>query len=190
MNMGKFAEAKLEAEQGYNMAQELGYPEMLRNSSEVLSRIYRHTGDYKKALEMHILFKQMSDSLNSENHRKASIQKAFQFEYDKKLAADSVRSLQERKVHELELYREKSQRNYLYAGLGLLITLAGFIFQRFRVTRKQNKIIEEQKKAVDSAYALLHEKNKEVLDSIHYAKRIQDSFLPTNKFLESKLGKK
>ena len=43
------------------------------------------------------------------------------------------------------------------------------------------KIIEEQKLLVD-------EKNKDILDSIHYAQRIQNSLLPTEKYIKRHLN--
>ena len=72
-------------------------------------------------------------------------------------------------------------------GLGLLLVLvfAGFVFRSLRVTRKQKALIErqkavveEQKIVVEHQKALVEEKNKEVLDSITYAKRLQDAILP------------
>jgi serine phosphatase RsbU (regulator of sigma subunit) len=56
-------------------------------------------------------------------------------------------------------------------GLLLVLAFSGLLFSRFRVTQRQKKIIEEQK-------AVVEEKNKEVLDSITYAKRLQDAILP------------
>jgi uncharacterized membrane protein (DUF106 family) len=61
------------------------------------------------------------------------------------------------------------------------------VFNRFRVTNKQKKIIEVQKTQVDAAFEKLHEKNKEVLDSIHYAKRIQSALMPNEKYIDRKL---
>jgi serine phosphatase RsbU (regulator of sigma subunit) len=48
------------------------------------------------------------------------------------------------------------------------------------LTQKQNKIIEEQKHVVE-------EKNKEITDSINYAKRIQEAILPSRKSLNDNL---
>lgn len=45
------------------------------------------------------------------------------------------------------------------------------MFNRFRLTRSQRDLIEIQRKEVS-------EKNKEILDSIKYAKRIQSAILP------------
>ncbi len=41
---------------------------------------------------------------------------------------------------------------------------------------EKNLLIEEQKKMVE-------EKQKDILDSIHYAKRIQESLLPSVKYI-------
>ncbi|MBC7865363.1 MAG: hypothetical protein IAF38_20475, partial [Bacteroidia bacterium] len=52
---------------------------------------------------------------------------------------------------------------------------------------KQKKIIEEQKIKVDEAFEKLHEKNKEVMDSIYYARRIQRALITSEKYIERKL---
>jgi hypothetical protein len=69
-----------------------------------------------------------------------------------------------------------------------VIAFSGFVFNRFRVTQKQKSIIEKQKTLVDEAFAQLEEKNREVMDSIHYAKRIQTALLPNEKYIERKLN--
>jgi len=48
----------------------------------------------------------------------------------------------------------------------------GFSYSRYKITQRQKKIIEIQKEEVD-------EKNKEILDSITYAKRLQEAILPS-----------
>jgi len=40
---------------------------------------------------------------------------------------------------------------------------------------------------IDMISALGEEKNKDIVDSIHYAKRIQQSLMPTEKYLERNL---
>jgi hypothetical protein len=61
-----------------------------------------------------------------------------------------------------------------------VLLFAGFIFRSLRITRKQKQIIEQQKHLVE-------EKQKEILDSIHYARRIQTALLPTDKYIEKSL---
>ncbi len=70
---------------------------------------------------------------------------------------------------------KKQQRIILYSSVGILILtiiFLYFIFKRYRESLKQQRIIAEQKKLVEV-------KNKEITDSINYAKRIQEAMLTT-----------
>ena len=49
---------------------------------------------------------------------------------------------------------------------------------------EKNRIILSQSHEVKKQKDLLEEKQKEVLDSIHYAKRIQQALLPSQRYLE------
>ena len=71
----------------------------------------------------------------------------------------------------------------------LVGVFAVFMFNRFRITQKQKQVIEEQKVLVDKAYETLHEKNKEVMDSIRYAKRIQTALITSEKSIENSLNR-
>ena len=52
-----------------------------------------------------------------------------------------------------------------------MLALAFFIFIGYQQKQKSNIIITQQKELVE-------EKNKEILDSINYAKRLQEAILP------------
>lgn len=173
------------AKESMALSMELGYPNNISRSSQTLSKLYAQSGDYKNAYEMQVLFKQMADSINNENGRKASIKKEFQYVYEKKAAADSVKSMEERKVFAAQMEKEKTQRTALYLGIILIAIFSAFMYNRFRITRKQKSIIEfqkaevEQKKIqVEKQKEIIEEKNKDITDSINYAKRIQQAKLP------------
>jgi len=79
--------------------------------------------------------------------------------------------------------REKAQRIILFsviAGSLMVVLFAVLIYRRFRESKKQNRIIAEQKKLVEA-------KHKEITDSINYAERIQRSFLASKKSLDENL---
>ena len=115
------------------------------------------------------------------------IQKGFQYEYGKKAAADSVKTSQERKVFNAQLKQEKTQRFALYGGILLVGLFGAFMFNRFKVTKKQNDLIQIQKAELQIQKELVEEHQKETLDSIHYAKRIQTALLPSDKYIEKHL---
>ena len=66
------------------------------------------------------------------------------------------------------------------AGLGLVVIFLIFVFNRLRITKNQKAVIQEQKEIVQ-------EKNKEILDSINYAKRIQSAILPASDTINTHL---
>jgi ligand-binding sensor domain-containing protein len=81
----------------------------------------------------------------------------------------------------------------LYAcGLALLVFLI-IKLQTARLRRENEKLerlvnertaeVTRQKEELQIAYLQIEEKQKEILDSIHYARRIQRSLLPTDKYL-------
>ncbi|MBC7861496.1 MAG: hypothetical protein IAF38_00900 [Bacteroidia bacterium] len=136
----------------------------------------------------------MNDSLNNMEAKKSSTKKQFQYEYEKKSAADSVKNAEQQKVKDAQLAaqtaslkQEKFQRYSLVVGLLIVLGGLGFVINRFRVTNKQKKIIEEQKVKVDEAFEKLHEKNKEVMDSIYYARRIQRALITSEHYIEKNI---
>ncbi len=65
-----------------------------------------------------------------------------------------------------------------------------------KVTQLESKLIKEKEQEIErlrnvelkSAYDLIAEKNKEILDSIHYAKRIQNALLASHQLLKEHLN--
>ena len=108
---------------------------------------------------------------------------------------DSLRAQQEQlQIAEIEskakidkqnqdLAQEAQRRYYLYGGVILLLIFGIFMYNRFRVTRKQKSIIEAQKLEVDKQKETIEETHKEITDSIAYAKRIQSAILPPNSLI-------
>lgn len=54
--------------------------------------------------------------------------------------------------------------------------------------RSQKELVEKEKEKVEEAHDQLNVKNQEILDSINYAKRIQNAILPSNELLTTHLG--
>ncbi len=95
----------------------------------------------------------------------------------------------EKKIKQLEFdQKEERQEILLIAIIIVVILIIGFLiflFNRLKITRKQNEIIAFRKSQIDKAYIELEVKNKEILDSINYAKRIQSAILPSDETIAS-----
>jgi serine phosphatase RsbU (regulator of sigma subunit)/Tfp pilus assembly protein PilF len=191
----KYSTALAYADKSLRLSKEMGYPDCIRDVSRILVSIYKATGNYQKALESYETYVLMRDSVNNKKARESSIKSQLKYGYEKKAAADSVRVAAEKEVVDAQLRQEKTQRRALYGGLALVALFAVFMFNRFRVTRKQKKIIElkeqqtkEQNVIITQQKHIVEEKHKEITDSINYAERIQRSFLATKELLDENLG--
>ncbi|HXB38906.1 MAG TPA: tetratricopeptide repeat protein [Bacteroidia bacterium] len=189
LKQSEINEALPYANKGFKNAKELGFPDQIRDGANILKRIYRKENKDKAALEMYELEILMRDSISNEQNKKVSIKNQLKYEYEKKAAADSIRVAEEKKVTTAQLKQEQTQRYALYCVLCLVGLFAVFMVNRFRITNKQKKVIEAQKKVVEEQKNIVDEKQKEILDSINYAKRIQTALMPHEKYIARNMYK-
>lgn len=142
---------------------------------KILSDSYRATGPADKYIEYSTEWAKL---VELDYNEKIEMQRQLVAEY----AANNLRQITvqmenekelERLTHENQLQEEEKQRNMLYGGLGFLFILAGLIGRSYYRKRKDHKLISEQKKQVEK-------QQKSIVESITYAKRIQESILPAN----------
>ncbi|MGZ3884683.1 MAG: tetratricopeptide repeat protein [Bacteroidia bacterium] len=111
------------------------------------------------------------DSSNGRAQQANIARRELQFEFSKIHLADSIKTVQEIKLKDVKLSEKKKESYFLIIVLLLTFAALSLIYSRFKLTKKQKHIIEEQKLIVD-------EKNKEIIESINYAKRLQEAILP------------
>ncbi|HTL80597.1 MAG TPA: SpoIIE family protein phosphatase, partial [Bacteroidia bacterium] len=156
-------------------AKNLGANDNLKDIYQALSDAYNAKGNSHLALEYYKLYSDAKDSVfNAENNR-ALLDVQAEYENDKK---------------ESELQDQmKENRNktmllvFVSCGLLLVMLVAFLIYSRSRVKHKANVVLEQAFRDLELKSAEVVEKNKEITDSIEYAKRIQETFLvPENHF--------
>ncbi len=186
---GEIAKALELAAHCLKIDKELGYPASIKNSAELLYKINKQQKNDKEALEMHELFTRMNDSINNMDIRKASVKQQLKYEYEKREIA--LKAVQEKKdlMHADESKSQNIIIIFVLISILSVVVFAVFLFKRFKITQTQKKIIELQKHKVDEAYDQLHEKNKEVTDSIIYARRIQRALLTSEMYFEKSLNR-
>src|ERR1051325_6804931 len=143
---------------------------------EKLGEYYEQEGDYGRSLENFKKYVVYRDSLVNEENTKKTVQAEMQYEFDKKESQAKAEQDKKNTVARIIIYS-------ITSGLLLVMLLALFIFRSYRQKQKVNVIITQQKKEVEKQKLLVEVKQKEILDSIHYAKRIQKSLLPTARYL-------
>lgn len=158
------------------------------------------TGRVIKAYELLNFQKKYSDSLQIAGKTKLLLEMKSKFQVDeaqkelslvrkdKQIAELDLKASEAENKRKSEEAKRKDQQLYAILG-GLLLTLilAVVAIRGFLNKRKANTIITRQKDQVDEAFGQLAEKNKEIVDSINYAKRIQSAILPSQKAMNELL---
>lgn len=164
-----------------------------RMAFNLLARSYSGSGNFEKAFECMVSFDQIKDTIMSSENRRQVTELQSEFESEKKdLENQSLRAESKAKDAELEKSIAESKRQNVMVisfaiGLVLSTVFLYLIYRSLRENKKKNKIIEEQKKEVDRAYLKLDVRNKEVIDSIKYAKRIQQTLMSSEKYIDGNL---
>jgi len=156
----------------------------LRGAYSGLYETYKILGDKDKALENYEMFVNATDLISREKKQEEINKRIIEFEFNKRAVSDSIRNAEENKYKDAILKANKTQiekdkilQIALTVGLIFFIGFGILIFNRFRITAKQKQIIELKNKQTEEQKLIIEEKQKEILDSINYAKRIQDSLL-------------
>ncbi len=165
--------------------------DVIKIAADLLFDVYKKTGKYKEALAMHELHIAMKDSINNETTRKQTLKKQFEYEYDKKETQVKAEAKAEKEKIELKAAEDTKRQNIIIysvmAGLLLVSIFSVFIFRGLQKNKKANKIITQQNKTVEEKNRLIEEKQKEIIDSINYAQRIQRSLLASKDLLDQNL---
>jgi tetratricopeptide (TPR) repeat protein len=172
--------AKVELEKAYELARKYRIMETELTASYNLSLLYNDLGKFEDAYRFLVINQDLFQQTYNDETQKASIQQAMKYEYEKKEAVLQAERAKDKLLAEQEKKRQNTMLMFVLLILFLTITLAAFIFRSLQQNKKKNRIIEEQKELVE-------EKQKEILDSIHYAKRIQNALITSEKYIEKKL---
>lgn len=145
-----------------------------------LANAYYGLGNFKLAYENYLKHIQLSDSVKALQNVSElnNMQKAMELKQK-----ETELNLQKEK--ELAI-KEAEKQKQTYVTIGIIIILAltvifsFFLYKRFKLTNSQKEIIEKQKHLVE-------EKQKEIVDSITYAKRIQNTLLANKEMMDVNL---
>lgn len=169
---GNTAKAIAYNRQALELSQKIGVAADIREAGLSLYTDYKKLGKYKDALNMYELYIVMRDKVKSEESQQELLRQELSHQFEKQQALDE-------KEHEKQLAvageREQRQKVLLFSiGIGsfLVLLFAVVVIKRLQITQRQKRVIEGQKELVE-------EKQKEILDSITYAKRLQDAILPS-----------
>lgn len=151
--------------------------EALRSKAE-LEREQAELETESKAKELELL-----------NKDKALVDAENEAERAKNTVLENENILAEQRTALAEQENAKKNQQLIIAGvLGVLVLFfAVFIFRSYQQKRKANQLLGEQNLAITNQKeeileqkVIIEEKNKDIVDSINYARRLQEAILPTS----------
>ncbi|MDF3027600.1 MAG: protein serine/threonine phosphatase [Fluviicola sp.] len=151
-----------------------------------LSEILKKAGDHKKALEYFEKANSLKEKMDLEavTNQIATLNSLNELERKEQDLAISEQTNQ-------LIRAENNRKSNLILGLfligGLIVISLGISFKSNRQKKKANTLLNAQNEEIENQKSLIEEKQTEILDSIRYAKRIQESLLVQQKLLHESL---
>lgn len=141
-----------------------------------LARSYYELGDFKQSADYSFLMKNVNDTLYTEENSESVNKMEAIYQTEKKDAELKLNS-EKMKNQQLEIDRQNVLKIVFAIALVLSLLVIFFVFRGYQQKKKANEIISAQKH-------MLEEKNKEVTDSIFYARRIQRALLTSETYMK------
>lgn len=144
-------------------------------------RVYKEDKDLQKALFYHEKWKEISDTLHKMNTDKLLMEVEAQFRNkDKQQQIEHLNEQNSTKQTEI------NRKNWFL--IISIIFIAIILVSLGMVLRFQSKL-KQAKQNLELKNIRIQEQQKEIIDSIIYAKRIQQSLMPTEKYIERNVNK-
>jgi len=192
----------LQCGKALKIADEENYFREMRQCHACLSRANEELGTNDKALFHYKQYVAINDSIVKMESKDGVIKNNEQFKYERKRLQDSVAFANKEAIHDQQILEKEAEsaqkdlvtekyKSTLYAAIGgvlLLLIIVGFSIRSYSLKKRDNATILQQKEIVENSNLQLELKNKEILDSISYAKRIQSAILPSSNSVRQNLG--
>jgi len=141
-----------------------------------LSELYQQKNDYKKAFAFQNLYMSSKENIESDENKNEILKKELEYDFAKRQELQRKDAENKQAISNAEIQSQKKLTTGAVIALVILSGLIIIVFRSYNQKRKANDIISKQKELVEH-------KNKEILDSINYAKYIQNALLPSEKVI-------
>jgi serine phosphatase RsbU (regulator of sigma subunit) len=177
----------------HEVAQSSGIISSVMEAYQVLSNNYLKQEDYKNAFLNYNKYINVRDSIYNIETSKELTKKQLNFEFSQQQQIQQL--MQEKKDAEAEkkIREQKLIRNGLFIGLSLVAMILFLVFRALKRKKESNLFLnkinvtlteqkfqlQRQHDQIEYQHKLIETKNREITDSIFYAKNIQTSLIPS-----------
>lgn len=171
---GNYLKAEEYFRTSLQLSKTIGAKAIVRDSYKGLSEVAENSGKFKEALEYGKLHSQLQDSL-------------YQLESAQKLSAIETSYQIKNREQEISILSANAEVDKLkfYSATGtaiVVMALLGLLYYRYQFKTKANLILKQKNETIQM-------QNKEIMDSVEYAKGIQEAILPNTDALSSAFNK-
>ena len=148
---GKYKEANQAFIQSLRLTDQYKRGFALKKSNyKWLSDLHQKTGDYKTALQYHILFAQYSDSLDLKEKYEQTIALEKQYETEKK-ENEIVRLQAKQELMDVQLHKNKQLKLLGFVTASMLLIFVLFMLTRYFDKAKSNRLLEVKNKKIEQS---------------------------------------
>lgn len=167
------------AEKSAAISQKFQYKTTLTSAYQLLAHIHSAQKNYQNAFKYMELFSNLRDSTYNEKNSRQINEMSAKYESEKKELM--INSLEKDKaLSDEKSAQDKKFKIYLIIFCSLIAIFTIFLFRSFLQKKKANN-------SLSLAYKEIEVKNKDITDSINYAKQIQRARLPNPSIILSHL---
>lgn len=160
--------------------------EVIAETYSKMTRTYEYMGDFRSALECYRKQIAIQNEILDEKTQKDLV--VLESKFVTQQQADKLELLKaEDKAKAETIARQNTNTWALVIGLCLALVIALVMIRGYLRKQRANRMISKQKDQVSKQHEALEEKNREIVDSITYAKRLQTAILPSKTVIENEL---
>ena len=177
MATGDYATAKSYLDSSIAISTKYNDFETMLNVYKAYTVMYEKMGDYKNAYKYYELYSIKKDSTTSSDMKNQMDQMEESLR-EEVLKENNASLTRDKTLQDAALNQSRLINYTAYGGVVLVLGIAFAFFKRYQAKKKANDLLQSQK-------TIIEHKNKEMLDSINYASRIQQAILaPEEKMSE------
>jgi serine phosphatase RsbU (regulator of sigma subunit)/Tfp pilus assembly protein PilF len=187
LSINKNKEASLYLDSLWVITNKLNLSNLKLEYVKLKSAYYENIKDFKNALLYKDKYIVLNDSFLNYDMNKQVSEADAKYKTEKKqkeielLNKDNI-------IQQIKIDKQQAQKSWFIIGLIILTTLLAYLYKSYLQKQKTNTLITSQKKEVENKNHIIEEKQKEIVDSIHYAKRIQTALLANKDLVDSNIA--
>jgi serine phosphatase RsbU (regulator of sigma subunit) len=173
------------------LAKKLDLKKYEKETYHNLATMYKEKNDFKKALYYSEQYIAIKDSIDKQLYSEKMLEVETKFDLERK-EKEIVLLSKDKEVQEAELEKRKGWIGFFIVLVGAFAVLIVLIIRTNINRKKANQLLSQlnqdlhiSKNEVEKQKHIVDEKQKEIIDSINYAKRIQNTLLAHSDLLNA-----